>query len=113
MQYDTRPSAAFQKLIGQPSVGFKSLLKRGECTVHHDNMHRSAWRGRRGGTRILDNLAKSILPNLRLYPMPEGHDDLSCVLQHAPNPLRREGHIGPRDTFGCQSIHDRIGNRGH
>ena len=31
--------------------------------------------------------------------MQQGHDDLACVLQHAPNPLRREGHIGPRDTL--------------
>lgn len=62
-------------------------------------MHRSARRRRRSKTRIVHNLAKSVLPNFGLDPMPQGHEDLACVLQHAPNPLRREGHIGPRDTL--------------
>jgi len=99
MQCHTQPGVAFQKLIDQPGICFKSLLERGKRTVHHNNMHRSARRRRRSKTRIVHNLAKSVLPNFGLDPIQQGHDDLACVLQHAPNPLRREGHIGPRDTL--------------
>ena len=99
MQCHTRPSVAFQKLIGQPGICFEPLLQRGKRAVHHNNMHHSARRDRKSITHIFHNLAKSVLPNFGLDPMQHGHDDLACVLQHAPNPLRREGHIGPSDTL--------------
>ena len=99
MHCQTGSRAAFQKLIGQSGICLKSRFKRGERAIHHDNMHHSARCGPRGRTRIFHELAKAVLPNLGLDPMPEGHTDLACVLQHAPNPLRREGHVRPHDTL--------------
>jgi hypothetical protein len=62
-------------------------------------VHHSARRHRKSSIGIFHNLAKSVLLNFGLDPMQQGHNDLAYVLQHAPNPLRREGHIGPRDTL--------------